>query len=588
VTYEIEGLYPQEIPLNDPGDHVYEIDGSFDSAVDPFDFDDDWYRVILPKDTLVSVSTDSAMHLVDIYGIYDGDYPYPGGSAGSAGLITEFTPEMTEPYDFFLRNGLTGPYTFTITLGGQRTPTDDVDVTLTSSIPDGSSVFGQSITYTATVSARPPATGLPTGNVTFNYVDATGQPQSATFDLGQGVPSITINNLPVGTNTITAVYSGDSQFKGGSAQFSQVVGPCPTFVDTRDVRFVYGQAASVDAIVTPLVQPPPVPPSGDLTLLYNTAVIGTVFFNGVGNSIPISPNLDAGVYHLTLEYEGDTNFKPSDIGVTVTIDKAPLKVQATNIDVDRDQTIPAAGVQYIGFVNGDTEAGLRNTGKLRGNPKVSISPNAGNAAGRYPIHVEPGDLKADNYEITTVDGELTVHPVVRDVRVWYGKGSMSILNLQRDLPFVNIQAVSVIFSDPVVVDQAALALTSKLTPGRTYGTNGFRYDSATRTARWTLPAAFGVDRLSLDLDGDDATTDHHNGVRVAPDIYLGDYSLGFSVLPGDYNGDRVVNSLDYLGILHEIFDAPFPNMAIWADLNGDNVVNRADYRLALKNVGKRL
>src|SRR5206468_3637977 len=136
-----------------------------------------------------------------------------------------------------------------------------------------------------------------------------------------------------------------------------------------------------------------------------------------------------------------------------------------------------------------------------------------------------------NYDFSSlVNGQLTVHPKVVDVRVDWGSQSMSLLGLTRDLPFVNIKALDVIFSDDVNVDLGALTLTSTRTPGKSYSSSSFSYDPTAHDAHWTLPDALDVDRLLLALDGNDATLDGHDGVRVLPDICLGGYSLNLAVL----------------------------------------------------------
>src|SRR5207253_2750603 len=62
----------------------------------------------------------------------------------------------------------------------QSVALDKSAVTVSSS---GPSVFGQPVTFTATVSAQAPGAGTPTGTVTFN-IDGTNQPGPATVTGG--------------------------------------------------------------------------------------------------------------------------------------------------------------------------------------------------------------------------------------------------------------------------------------------------------------------------------------------------------------------------------------------------------------------
>lgn len=92
-------------------------------------------------------------------------------------------------------------------------------------VPSGpdTSVACQAITLTATVAAVPPATGAPTGTVTFT--DGTARLGSASLTTTGGVTtaSLTVSSLPAGAQTITATYSGDATFQGSSGTITQKV-----------------------------------------------------------------------------------------------------------------------------------------------------------------------------------------------------------------------------------------------------------------------------------------------------------------------------------------------------------------------------
>ena len=87
------------------------------------------------------------------------------------------------------------------------------------------------------------------------------------------------------------------------------------------------------------------------------------------------------------------------------------------------------------------------------------------------------------------------------------------------------------------------------------------------------------------LDGDNAADDGLDGIRAAGDIYLGDFNLGFSVLPGDFNGDRVVNSQDLVGIRNQMLGISVP-ISVWADVDGNGVVDILDFNAARKKIGR--
>ena len=101
---------------------------------------------------------------------------------------------------------------------------------------------GANVTFTATVSAVPPAVGTPSGEVVFW---ANSQPFSTNV-LSGGIASVSTADLPVGTNTIVAEYAGDNDFTGSSDSLAQVVtslAPCSQtnaivgIADNRDGTF---------------------------------------------------------------------------------------------------------------------------------------------------------------------------------------------------------------------------------------------------------------------------------------------------------------------------------------------------------------
>jgi autotransporter-associated beta strand protein len=98
-------------------------------------------------------------------------------------------------------------------------PQHQASVAVTSSI--GLLAYGQPLALTASVSALTPATGTPTGTVTF--YDG-GTPLCLPVTLVNGVGSFPTFALGAGNHTITAVYSGDADFLGNTgATFLGVV-----------------------------------------------------------------------------------------------------------------------------------------------------------------------------------------------------------------------------------------------------------------------------------------------------------------------------------------------------------------------------
>src|SRR5262249_26284707 len=131
------------------------------------------------------------------------------------------------------------------------------------------SVFGQSVTFTATVSPLSPATGTATGTVTF--LDSGVSIASKT--LSSGSANFSTSSLAVGKHFITVSYAGDSNFNGStSSAITQTVnkGNTSTAVSSSVNPSVSGQTVTFTATVTAASGGTPT---------------GTVTFNDGGTSI---------------------------------------------------------------------------------------------------------------------------------------------------------------------------------------------------------------------------------------------------------------------------------------------------------------
>src|SRR5207253_2471452 len=88
------------------------------------------------------------------------------------------------------------------------------------------SIFGQSVTFTATVTVVSPASGTPTGTVTFK--DGATTLGTGTLD-GSGVATLSTAGLSVASHSITAAYAGDTGFTTStSSALIQVVSSAGT------------------------------------------------------------------------------------------------------------------------------------------------------------------------------------------------------------------------------------------------------------------------------------------------------------------------------------------------------------------------
>ncbi len=169
------------------------------------------------------------------------------------------------------------------------------------------STSGQSVTFTATVAATPPATGTPTGTV--DFLDGTTTLGSGTLN-SSGVATYSTTSLAVGTHSITAAYQGDQTFAAGtSAPVSQIVSAAATttVLNSSLNPSTFNQTITFVATVTSSAGTP----SGTMDFLDGTNVIGTAPLNGSGVAVYSTSTLASGTHSITAAYEGSGNFSSS-------------------------------------------------------------------------------------------------------------------------------------------------------------------------------------------------------------------------------------------------------------------------------------
>ncbi len=179
--------------------------------------------------------------------------------------------------------------------------------TLTSS--PNPSVFGQSVTLTATVAPGPPASGSPTGTVTFN----DGAAAIGTAALGaSGVATFSTSALPPGDHSITATYSGDATFGAStSAPLTQDVNPASSMTSlTSSLNpSVFGQSVTLTVTVAP-APPGAGSPTGTVQFVIDGANVGDPVALSEGSADISVATLAPGTHPVVANYSGDAAFAP--------------------------------------------------------------------------------------------------------------------------------------------------------------------------------------------------------------------------------------------------------------------------------------
>lgn len=179
------------------------------------------------------------------------------------------------------------------------------------------SVFGQSVTFTATVTS---SGGTPSGNVQF----MEGNQSLGTVSLSGGVATLTNSKLAVGEHSITAMYVGNSNFDPStSPTLTQTVDKASTATSVTSSAnpSVFGQSVTFTATVNPIA-PGSGKPSGDVQFLDGATLLSTQPLKGNKATFTTS-TLAVGLHTITARYIGDANFNESTSpALTQAVNKA--------------------------------------------------------------------------------------------------------------------------------------------------------------------------------------------------------------------------------------------------------------------------
>jgi hypothetical protein len=163
------------------------------------------------------------------------------------------------------------------------------------------SVFGQTVTFTATVSS---SCGTPPGTVTFY----NGSTVLATVALTSGVAKYSTAALSAGTQAIKAVYNGGTDFTISSITLNQTVDQASTSTAVASSLnpSTSGKAVTFTATVTSGGGTP----TGTVTFKDGTTTLGTGTLSG-GKATFTTSTLTEGTHSITAVYGGSSNFLTS-------------------------------------------------------------------------------------------------------------------------------------------------------------------------------------------------------------------------------------------------------------------------------------
>ena len=174
------------------------------------------------------------------------------------------------------------------------------------------STFGQNVTFAANLTAS----GSPTPSGTVTFLDGA-TPLGPAVTLAGGTTATFLSSaLTVGTHSITAQYSGDTNYTSStSSAVLQVVNKngTATALNGSPNPSTAGQLVTFSSLVTGVTPPPGVPaPTGSVTFLDGATALGPAVpvASDASSAFTISM-LTAGTHTITAQYSGDADWSAS-------------------------------------------------------------------------------------------------------------------------------------------------------------------------------------------------------------------------------------------------------------------------------------
>jgi autotransporter-associated beta strand protein len=223
------------------------------------------------------------------------------------------------------------------------------------------SIYGQSVTFTATVKTN----GVAAANATSNYVFKVDGIAIATNAVASGVATYTVTGLTVTTHTIAAEYQGDANYTPSTNSLSQAVNPAPLGVTADSTNKVYtGAAFSGGAGVTY---------AGFVNGETNTVLGGGLTYGGTAQGAT-----NTGTYTIVPSGLTSTNYAITYTNGTLTISQANTFIGASSTknpsgyqdSVSYTATLPADATGSVAF---SSTNGVFSTNSVSGGTTTSLS-----------------------------------------------------------------------------------------------------------------------------------------------------------------------------------------------------------------------
>ena len=309
-------------------------------ACDGLAIDSVSHNIIVQGNISGGVVAEPSIQIFDSKGNYLSQFGGVGTTIGGAMAVDPVSHHI-------VTFGLAGNAGGTVQIFGAPGPLTPTSTALTSSLNPAN--FGQSVTFMATVTGADDITGT----VQFFY---GGTSLGSPVTLAAGMASLTTSTLPVGTDSITAIYSGDTY---NAASYSPVLNETitgsasasTTALATSVNPVIVGHPVTFTATVTGSS------PTGTIKFMDGGASLGSPVTLAAGVATLTTSTLAPGTHFITAVYSGDSANPTSTSGVLSEAILAPT----TTIVIS--SLNPATVGQYVTFTA--TVTGSSPTGKVQ-------------------------------------------------------------------------------------------------------------------------------------------------------------------------------------------------------------------------------
>jgi autotransporter-associated beta strand protein len=223
-------------------------------------------------------------------------------------------------------------------------------------------------------------------SLTATYSGFVNDEDASVFSTALSLSTATGSSATAGTHTITAADAAAANYDISFVNGTLTVSKAALTITAEDKTKVYG--------------------ASEPTLTADYAGFqydddASVFTSALSLSTATGSSATAGTHTITAADAAAANYDISFVNGTLTVDKAALTITADDFSKTYGDADPTLTAQYAGFVYDEDESVLSTA--------LSLSTATGSSATAGTHTITAADAAAANYDITLVDGTLTVN-----------------------------------------------------------------------------------------------------------------------------------------------------------------------------------